>query len=411
MLLPEVILEGKENGEGMIILYRTGKGTSIYGLGLPNIYTESDWNLGPTWCYLIMGHKRTLIDTGRFGNHDVFESLLKKIGMDLSDIDRIIITHSHEDHDGNLAEILASSQAELWAHQIYHAMISYHPDFVEGATFPDLPGSCRFCPMPESIREGCLSYLCERSLVTIDVAVKDGREVEEDQLLFIHTPGHSPDSICITLEDEAFFTGDTLLPEITPHPSLVNTFESNCVIFPEEFREKNKIYGLMNYIKSLHRIAGLSPEPFPITLPGHRLFRNGHFNLIHEASDRAREIIRFHMDRCTEILKTAEGSPSKLEDIAVQHFPPRLLKGSGKNLAINEISAHIEVLEECGDVRWSGPEMDAIQPTGTKHFLDRIGVYLDSSESKKRQRTLRGSEDADEPDKEPKGRKGIIDEL
>jgi hypothetical protein len=247
--------------------------------------------------------------------------------------------------------------------------------------------------------------------VTIDVAVKDGLEDGEDQLLFLHTPGHSPDSICIILEEEAFFTGDTLLPEITPHPSLANTFIYNRDIFPEEFREGNRIYGLMNYIKSLHRIAGLSLDPFPITLPGHRLFRRGQFNLIDDASDRAGEIIRFHMSRCTEILKTAERSPMKLEDIAVRHFPPRLLKGTGKNLAINEISSHVEVLEECGDVRWSGPEKDAVQATGTKHFLNRIGLYLSSSEPEKRQRKFQGSEDADKSGKDSITRKGIIDEL
>jgi len=378
MKLPDVVVEGKENGEGMIIRSQTGKGTEIYGLGIPNVYTDSDWSLGPTWCYLIMGGKKTLIDTGRFGNHEMFKSLLKTIHLDLSDLDRIIITHSHEDHDGNLAEIKASSRAELWAHQLYQAMISYHPNIDEGATHPELPGSCRFCPMPENVRNDCLSYHRERSSVTIDVAVKDNFEVREDQLLFIHTPGHTPDSIGIILEGEVFFTGDTLLPDITPHPSLANFFDSNCSIFPEEFRKGNSIYGLMNYIKSLRRIAEQFSKPFPFTFPAHRLFFNNQFNLIHHASERAEEIIRFHMDRCMDILKIAAQPPSTIEDIAARHFPTRLLKGLGKNLAIDEISAHIEILEECEDIQWTGPEKNTIQPTGTKHFLDRLGVYLNS---------------------------------
>jgi hypothetical protein len=117
--------------------------------------------------------------------------------------------------------------------------------------------------------------------------------------------------------------------------------------------------------------------PFPITLPAHRLFFNNQFNLIHNASKRAEEIIRFHMDRCMDILEIAAQPPSTLEDIATRHFPPRLLKGVGKNLAINEVSAHIEILEDCGDVQWTGPEKNAIQPTGTKKFLDRLGNYVD----------------------------------
>jgi hypothetical protein len=58
MKLPDIVVEGKENGEGMIIRSQTGKGTEIYGLGIPNVYTDSDWSLGPTWCYLIMGKKK-----------------------------------------------------------------------------------------------------------------------------------------------------------------------------------------------------------------------------------------------------------------------------------------------------------------------------------------------------------------
>lgn len=379
MNLPDIIIDGKENGEGMIIRFRTRKGKEIYGLGIPNVYTDSDWSLGPTWCYLIMGKKTTLIDTGRFGNHDLFESLLATIHLDLSAIDRIIITHSHEDHDGNLAEIKAASMAELWAHEIYRSMISYHPDINEGAPHPELPGSCRFCLMPENVRDDCLSYHRERSSVDLDVTVNDNLEVEEENLLFIHTPGHTPDSIGIILEGEVFFTGDTVLPDITPHPSLATYFNSNCSIFPLEFREGNRIYGLMNYIKSLRRIADLPNNPFLVTLPAHRLFFNNQFNLIHDAGDRAKEIIRFHMDRCSEILEIAERSPSTLEDIATQHFPPRLLKGVGKKLAINEISAHVEILQECGDVRWTGSEKAPVKPTGSKHILDRLGVYLEPS--------------------------------
>ena len=99
MKTPEIIVSGKRNGEGMVVRYQTVKGTDIFGLGIPNIHLNSDWDLGPTWCYLIVGHKTSLIDTGRFGNYAVFESILKSIGKVFSDIDRIIITHSHEDHD------------------------------------------------------------------------------------------------------------------------------------------------------------------------------------------------------------------------------------------------------------------------------------------------------------------------
>jgi glyoxylase-like metal-dependent hydrolase (beta-lactamase superfamily II) len=377
MQAPDVILRGKDNGEEMIIHCRTKRGTDIYGLGIPNIYAESDWDLGPTWCYLIKGRKNTLIDTGRFGNYEFLKRLLDEIRVALPDIDRIIITHSHEDHDGNLAEIQAAANAELCAHQLYQQMISYYPDIDNGAHHPELPGSCRLCVMPEKIRNDCLSYHQERSLLNIDLVVQDNSVIREEDLLFLHTPGHTPDSICAVLENEVFFTGDTILPNITPHPSLALAFEVNCDIFPDDYRQGNRIYGLMNYIKSLNRIAYLETQPYPITLPSHRLFFENRFNLIHDSSARAREIIRFHIDRCSSILDIAANGAATVEDIALRYFQSRLLKGPGKFLALNEISAHIEVMEASGDIIRTGENREVIEPTGTAHYREELGRYLD----------------------------------
>jgi len=378
MQAPDVILRGKDNGEEMIIHYQTKRGTDIYGLGIPNVYAESDWDLGPTWCYLIKDRKKTLIDTGRFGNYEVLKALLGSIRIELSDIDRIIITHSHEDHDGNLADIHTSAKAELWAHKLYHQMISYYPDIDNGALHPELPGSCRLCIMPEKIRNDCLSYHQERSMLNIDLVLEDNTTIEEENLLFLHTPGHTPDSIIVIFENEVIFTGDAILPSITPHPSLALAFEVNCDILPEDFREGNRIYGLMNYIKSLNRIAYLESQPYPTTLPAHRIYYDNRFNLIHDSSERAKEIIQFHIDRCKSILDIAASKSATIEDIAVQYFHSRLLKGPGKFLAMNEISAHVEVMEKSGDIIRTGGSKDVIEPTGSANYREELGRYLDA---------------------------------
>ena len=376
MKTPDVIVRGKDNGEGMIIHYETARGTDIFGLAMPNIYANADWDLGPTWCYLILGQRITLIDTGRFGNFEVFGTLLKLVGKEFSDIDRIIITHSHEDHDGNLAEILSVAQAELWAHAIYRQMISYHPHIKDGAKHPELPGSCRLCNMSEKFYRNCLPYHKKRSLLSIDFVIKDDQTTPDNDLSFVFTPGHTPDSICIILEDEVIFTGDTVLPDITPHPSLAHAFEVNRRILPEGYRQKNMVYGLMNYIKSLNRITYLISQPLQATFPAHRLFYNGQFNMIHSSSDRAKEIIRFHIDRCRDILNIIDNNPAGIAEIATQHFAPSLLTGTGKLLAQNEVMAHIEIMEECGDICWVGENKDIAQHTGSNKCLSIIGAYL-----------------------------------
>ncbi len=375
MKTPDVIVKGKDNGEGMVIHYKTTRGTDVFGLAIPNIYAGADWDLGPTWCYLILGKKTTLIDTGNWGNFEVFESLLKSIGKGFSNIDRIVITHSHEDHDGNVAEIISATQAELWAHTIYRQMISYHPHIEDGALHPELPGSCRLCMMPETFYRNCLPYHRRRSSLKVDFAIKDDQRLPDENIDFVFTPGHSPDSICIVLEDEVIFTGDTLLPDITSHPSLVYAFAVNRRVLPKGYRRRNDVYGLMNYIKSLSKVAYLNSQSLKATFPAHRLFYNGRFNLL-DSSERAKEIIQFHIDRCRDILRIIDNKPTGMADIVVQHFPPSRLAGFGRVLAENEIRAHVEIMETCGDVCWTGENKELVQCTGTSNYLKAIDVYL-----------------------------------
>ena len=173
MKQPDVIVDGTEDGEGMIVRYRTTGGTDIFGLGIPNIHSNLDWDLGPTWCYLICGQKTVLIDTGRFGNFDVLKKLLESVNKEFSGLDIIITTHGHEDHDGNLPEVSSVARPEIWAHPIYRQMIAYHTHIDDGARHPELPGSCRSCILPEKFYSQCLPYHQKRSLLRVDFEIDD----------------------------------------------------------------------------------------------------------------------------------------------------------------------------------------------------------------------------------------------
>jgi hypothetical protein len=144
---------------------------------------------------------------------------------------------------------------------------------------------------------------------------------------------------------------------------------------PDSYRSENTVYGLINYIKSLHKLMSLTPQPMAI-FPGHRLFYNGRFNLIHSLLGRAGEIIQFHIDRCSDILRIIDSKPTGLDEIVLQHFPASSLTGAGKRMARNEVMAHIEVMEKCGDVCWVGENRDRVQWTGSNNFLNVIGAYL-----------------------------------
>jgi hypothetical protein len=131
----------------------------------------------------------------------------------------------------------------------------------------------------------------------------------------------------------------------------------------------------MNYVRSLRKLVRLTPQPIAV-FPGHRLFHSGGLKLIDRLCGRAEEIIQFHIDRCSDILRIINSKPAGLDAIAVQHFPESLLSGAGKLMARDELMAHVEVMEKCGDVRWVGQNGDMIQHTGTYNFLDVMKAYL-----------------------------------
>lgn len=370
----EIVHQGKSNGEGIVMRYRTRKGTDIYCLGVPLFYESGeDWDLGPTFCYLVRGEKTTLIDSGQFDRYELLVSLLKRVGCDVKDIDQVIVTHSHEDHDGNLPELLAGSGAELWAHYAFESMIKYHKGIDDNASHPDFPGSCRCCLMPDKFNTRCRQYHVKRSNVKIGRHVDGLSASPGPDYRLLLTPGHAPDSLCTIFQEEVLFSGDTLLPSITPHPSLMLEYYVNQRILPDGYGGNNDAYGLMAYLNSLHKLKTQCSD-VDLLLPGHRLFEKGKTNYL-KPSERAGEIIVFHRERCQNILRILGNRTLLPDEIALELFEPRLRKGWGRFLSQREVMSHLELLAICGDIEWAGKEF-ASRATGSNKYEEFFARYL-----------------------------------
>jgi len=182
----------------------------------------------------------------------------------------------------------------------------------------------------------------------------------------MHLPGHSPDAVTLVIDDEAVLVGDTILPEITPHPSREQFFELTRGMLDSEYVEAQQLYGLRTFIRSLKQLGNLAGnQVHTMVLPGHRLFSKGDWNQL-DLADRADELVEHHLQRCSAILDLLSDGFLAPEDMATKYFEASLLEGFGMHLALNEILSHCELMEIAGDV--SSGEDGRFVPTGATRF-------------------------------------------
>ncbi len=100
---------------------------------------------------------------------------------------KILLTHGHFDHIGGVKELMEATEAKLVIHEADVAMLSDGRKNLSAAFGKPYP------PM------------------TAERLVQDGDIVTLDELSFtvLHTPGHTPGSVCY-LMGETLFSGDTL---------------------------------------------------------------------------------------------------------------------------------------------------------------------------------------------------------
>lgn len=80
-------------------------------------YKIVPFRMGNSNAYLVIGNNlKLLVDTGIQGHLHNMEYTLSSNRFEFLELDYIIVTHSHYDHAGNLAEIKKRSGAKIFAH-------------------------------------------------------------------------------------------------------------------------------------------------------------------------------------------------------------------------------------------------------------------------------------------------------
>ena len=153
-------------------------------------------------------HGPTLVDTGVAGQLDALAEVLSELGLKVTDLRRVILTHQDPDHIGSLAEVVRVSGAEVLAH-------ADDTPYIEGR-LPLLK-----LPPPEQ-REAVLANMPPQARaifsqpltpVKVDRTLADGERLElAGGVQVIFTPGHTPGHISLYLErSRALVSGDALV--------------------------------------------------------------------------------------------------------------------------------------------------------------------------------------------------------
>ena len=169
-----------------------------------NIYQISAVSGRGLWggnVFLLTDRKLALVDTGYQGGAGRIISELNRLGYEPSDIANIVITHHHADHVGNLFELKRASQAKVFAHPA-------DAPYIDGSQ--SRPGPVR--PRLLSRLLAPLRRFWSAQPAAVDIPLTDGDELPIlGGARVLHTPGHTPGSICLFLPKERLIiAGDVL---------------------------------------------------------------------------------------------------------------------------------------------------------------------------------------------------------
>jgi glyoxylase-like metal-dependent hydrolase (beta-lactamase superfamily II) len=181
-------------------------------------------DLGASNAYLVVDDAGlALVDTGLPGSGKKILALIGALGRRPEEITRIILTHQHPDHIGGVADLVAASGAEVWAHPLDTRAI-------EGTGKRDAPKG----PLGLAFNMFIIPRL--RS-VQVTHPMSDGETLpilaSEGGLRVVATPGHTLGHISLYLAArKLLFAGDVLRhsgEKIVPSPAMFNRDQAQAL--------------------------------------------------------------------------------------------------------------------------------------------------------------------------------------
>jgi len=303
----------------------------IIQISVPTPFYVGDVNV-----YLIKEDPLTLIDAGPKTEQaaEVLREKLRRNGVEFKDIQRIVLTHAHEDHCGLAKQIRDEAKnAEILVHgwETGHlfgrlAREEHHKLMIRAG-------------VPDSVFNEMQSIYSEISLLTDALVEGEFSELHDEQelefssgtLKVLHTPGHTPGSCSFVREaNRTLIVGDCVLKRITPNP----------IVSPDPIDPNRRFKSLAEYLVSLAKIRSYSPT----------LVHGGHGEPITDFEEIFNRYVRAIDERQRNVISLVSKEGATAFDIAQKLFPNAIDQDVHRFLAISESIAHLDYAESEGKI-------------------------------------------------------------
>lgn len=158
-------------------------------------------------CYLVAtGDRFLLVDAGRENRWSDLKNRLLRLGVTARSLSALVLTHSHFDH----AENAANLQRAFGAAVVIQCL---EAGYLQQGKNPPIRGAFGLTRWLTDTLQKPLQARFHYQPVEADMLVKEKMDLQAlgGNGYVLHTPGHTPGSVSVIVDDEIALVGDTLV--------------------------------------------------------------------------------------------------------------------------------------------------------------------------------------------------------
>lgn len=294
---------------------------------LPTPFPVGDVNV-----YIVKGDALTLIDTGvnTKESRDALAYQLGELGLNIHDIEQVIVTHHHPDHSGALG--FFSQDVPVYGHQNNQRWLDWNDEFSQlyHRFFVEL---AKLFGISKELTEKLIDYGEEKTLYAkrkLSGFLEDGDPLPGlPSWTAIETLGHAQSHLSFFREkDGVLIGGDQLLAKITPNPIMEPPLHPNGA----------RLRPLLQYNQSLKKL---------LEMPIAKVY-SGHGVEIENVNERIEFQMNRQHNRAMQVKKMLEEKPLTAFEVCQQLFAKVYRHEIG--LTMSETIGQLDYLVDLGEI-------------------------------------------------------------